>query len=476
MNNNEFDNLTRKFGKGVSRRDALKLLFLGALSAVFPLAGVEEVKAATQSTCSPRCPIPPPAFPDKPTDNIFDTSHTCLYVENIANNVGVASYFWRPDNCKYDLIPPGESTPPGEPLEYGGITPGSFDAQIPAFIPDFKNPKPSQWTAKSPRLQFSWIAITHSYKLEWDPCCIGSNECATAYKQWQDAIDRHEQRHADEYKKIANETNNNEICYRAIKSFKGTGDSQASAEQDLCKKIQAEIDRVRACMADVARKRDLIIDADPAYKIPHLDCTKCPPGQCNGSTYCAGQCCGPDQQCINGACQSIACPDCMIRNPNTGVCEPVDCGDPCLVCQNNSCQSKCDQCSTCSNGVCVSTCDECMHCENGICVRTCTDTEVCCGGQCIDPSQYNCCITTNNGSSPCLNGSVCCASGECCDPAFGQCCGGACVPYSAASCTNCFACSSPDQVCCTSGNGSVYGCCDANQICDPAHGCVAAPL
>jgi hypothetical protein len=205
------------------------------------------------------------------------------------------------------------------------------------------------------------------------------------------------------------------------------------------------------------------------------DCQMCDPttgtcvSTCSACQTCdtvSGTCvstCGVCQTCQAGTCVDLCGPGTHC-DPATGSCVSI-----CTACETydpatNTCVSTCLDCETCQNGTCVSvdcecqgiTCDECMHCENGLCVRTCTDTEVCCGDQCINPSEYTCCITRDNGTFPCLPGWHCCAGGECCPPNE-QCCGGQCVPYDRDHCANCFPCGA-NQVCCIGDQGQIYGC------------------
>lgn len=189
------------------------------------------------------------------------------------------------------------------------------------------------------------------------------------------------------------------------------------------------------------------------------------------SQHC-GRCdrvCGDCTHCENGDCVST-CADCQTCDAATNTCVStcsacqacqngtcVDTCGECMHCENGACVSTCSDCQTCQNGTCVDKCGECSHCENGVGVcMPCADTEMCCGGQCINPSQYNCCISSS-GSLPCPNGQLCCA-GACCQPGW-QCCGGQCVPYDRTHCANCFPCSE-GQVCCIGPQGQIYGCDD----------------
>ena len=492
MNHDQFDNLTREFGKGISRRNALKLLFWGTLGSIFLRYGVEEANAAPQLACPdlnswpdhhkkagclPQCPGIPPAFPPNPPENIVDGNVSCSEFRQIRRLGALLVPTWYDCNlCDYAPIYEDSTN---------GMHSKRFQGSIPSFTPNiYSSPKSGKVTAQSGPLKLSFSVDSAIYKFEWNPCCsTNRRECLDEYTRWQYELQHHEEGHALTNNAIVREVNNNSSpCYfpQDIRSYEGTGNTQVEAEDDLYRNIQKHIDTIRCCMWDQARERIVEVHGSktrpvPEYVVHTMNCEKCPPGTCDGSTYCLsrelddegqaiGQCCGPTEQCVNFTCQPRACQDCETRNPSTGLCEPVDCGDPCLECRNNSCQPKCGgagACQTCQNGTCIDNCVGCMHCENGLCVRTCTDNESCCGDQCYNGSQFRPCGPAGDGCYLCPSNTECCAGSQsCCDTTVSRCCGGQCVPYGNFNCGECRPCN-PGQVCCIGPQGQIYGCDDA---------------
>ncbi|MEW5852118.1 MAG: hypothetical protein AB2A00_25240 [Myxococcota bacterium] len=128
-------------------------------------------------------------------------------------------------------------------------------------------------------------------------------------------------------------------------------------------------------------------------------------GDCLGTR--AGTACGPDQRCVQGACESL-CPEGLVR-----------CGESCVDPLTNT--DHCGAWGACGNGSGSAgvACPEGVPCSGGLCVACgCPDGQVMCGGRCISPSsdEEHCgarddCTGVNAGMV-CLAGQQC-INGQC---------------------------------------------------------------
>jgi hypothetical protein len=466
MNDNQFDNLTREFGKVVSRRDALKLLGAGILSVLFgKYAGGQTRVLAADPVC--------------PADNIVTGTcqdlNDCLS-QGVIDDRGIQRGAARNCQDRKGRPIPCCKDEKGRGIPCVGWTNHYYDA------PKIGSPNPAEQNGKN--ICITWDVVSpfsvHSEKswFSWkpDPVACDCPKCKENNDAWSNFIKAHEQHHEDDTLGAVTR-GNDEWNNKHIGGFIKCGKDQSSLENALRGEITRKLNTAFAVILAEADRLGAEWDAEdtPRYKPP--PCAECAPR--SSPTDCCVPCSGPGilavsldptcgdpcqdvtcsgcTHCENGVCVSD-CAGCQACDSLTNTCIST-CGE-CMHCENGACVQTCTACEICDSttNTCVSHCDECMHCENGLCVRTCTDTEVCCGNQCINPSEFNCCITRDNGSLPCPNGSICCASGECCPPNM-QCCGGQCVDFSSAHCSNCFPCSG-DQVCCIGTAGQIYGCDD----------------
>ena len=508
MNDNQFDDLTRKLANGVSRREFLKTLALGVVSVVLPWSNVKVALAATsRGPCNQQPPYPP-----NPDSNRLGTDSSCSDF-NAHIRSGTAYFQWEQDPIDPTMCEYREHF---DPDAHGGINPHSFQVGAPY---KYKTRHQSKgWTAATTvPVEFSISLQQTIYKLTWAGGCTCSD-----YNRVQGVFETHERHHFQDNENILKLATNHEICSKELKSRNystrpGTFyNTEARAKDALdqvigvarkavetcikkhinrCKsnfhKCQCNAnDKVCTTSCDSCSGTELncntcsstnvlssatvfsfasaavLQDGDCPLCCDVTQCQACDPATttcvstCSACQTCqVGTCvdlCGPGTHCENGTCVSN-CTACEIYDPVATTCVST-CGE-CMHCENGACVRTCTACEVCdpATNTCISHCDECMHCENGLCVRTCTDAEVCCGDQCINPTEYGCC---GGGESryPCPVGMECCAGSQsCCDTTVSRCCGGQCVPYGNANCGECRPCA-PDQVCCIGPQGQIYGC------------------
>jgi hypothetical protein len=171
---------------------------------------------------------------------------------------------------------------------------------------------------------------------------------------------------------------------------------------DNCVTVQIPDDCETKCL-------EFILDCD--------DCDQCPPVIIRRCLCDALDECPNCEECIDGFCTPIECPD-QVCDPDTGDC--VDCvssGDcPCdQVCINNQCQCADPSQFINDKGCCVdclsnADCAECENCVGGTCVPV-----VCPDGIC-NPA--------NNTCVECLVGGDCSGDNECCINNRCACCPG----------------------------------------------------
>ena len=183
------------------------------------------------------------------------------------------------------------------------------------------------------------------------------------------------------------------------------------------------------------------------------ECMECNPN--NGACFPV-DCGDPCQACVDDACHPIACPDCKKCNPATGTCDPVVCDDPCMVCQNNTCQPMdCGYCNHCENGGCVQNCPECTECNPD--TGTCDPVD--CGDPCLVCEHNSCRVKDCGDCNHCENG-VCiegCADQD-------TCCGNQCVDTSSSS-QHCGACNRACGDCMHCENGLCVRTCSDTEVC-----------
>jgi hypothetical protein len=510
MNHNQFDDLTRKLANGVSRREFLKTLALGVVSVVLPWSNVKSAIVATsRGPCNQQPPYPP-----NPDSNKLGTDSSCSDF-NARLRRGTAYYQWEPDPfdptmCKYEEGFDSEA--------HGGITVANFSVGEFTFQYETKR-QAKGWTAGTTApVKFSVSMLQTIYKLTWAGGCTCSdynrvqgvietherhhfqdNEnilrlvtnheiCSKElkprnYSTRPGTFYRTEDLAIEALRQVI--TNAREAVLKCIKKHSDTcdknfhnctcdpNDKVCTTSCESCRGTELNCG---TCSSTNALSSATAFSFTSAVALQDGDCPLCcDVTQCETCDSTTGTCvstcsacqtcqggtcvdlCGPGTHCdpVTGSCVSI-CNACENYDPATNTCIST-CGE-CMHCENGACVQTCTACEVCDSATntCVSHCDGCMHCENGLCVRTCTDTEVCCGDQCINPSEFNCCITRDNGSLPCPNGYICCSGGDCCPPNM-QCCGGQCVSYDVAHCAHCFPCN-PGQVCCIGDEGQIYGC------------------
>jgi hypothetical protein len=452
MDNNRFDDLTRGIAQRVSRREALKL-FVAAIagigaSSMLKLDG-EELTIGTQTAAAQlSC-----------ADNNI-VSLPCDQYYNYLRDCGVMC---ADGERLYGTGDPAAEGPTGQ-----GCTTAPTIGYKYVRIPQIRVRRigRNRWVVPSTTVSWQWYwstppipAYVKFTPTDTSPCC--GDLCKEQFIKAEEQVKAHEQGHVDILNGLRQEYNNE------FKNGIDIGPVFGTSRENTLANFRQEVRLIQRAYKKEFFKR---ADIEPDIQAPIINCGVCKEAD-TSEVCCAGRCL-PESLC--STCMSIGCDgnDCCDPTTNTcvdkcpdcqtcqsGVCVPVNCGDPCLVCQNNSCQPKCDACSTCSNGVCIPKCGECSHCENGVC-SSCKATEHCCDGQCINLSEYKCCGSVN-ANFVCPSDRDCCGTSSCCNPKVEQCCGGVCVPYSASSCVNCHPCGT-GQVCCIGPEGQVYGCDDAN--------------
>jgi hypothetical protein len=231
-------------------------------------------------------------------------------------------------------------------------------------------------------------------------------------------------------------------------------------------------------------------DADCKGEVTGCQANRCLEGQCKVvgivGTCDDGNACTKDDQCLGGACGSLAKAPCEDNNPcTTDACDPkvgcshtpedkqaCDDGNPCTVadaCLQDKCKAGaervCDDKNVCTDDSCDKTVGCVFSPASGSCDdgNACTQGDACLGGECQPGSDVSCddgnpctqdscakatgCVHTAQ-EGPCTDGSLC-TEGDACQ-------GGVCMPGTATVCDDGKACTMDD--------------------CDPKVGCVAMAM
>ncbi len=420
MKAEQFDNLTRAFATGISRRHALKLI-IGAL--ILGSCGKFGTPTPTSLPSSGPTPTPPPPPPGTCTDPKMDSP-----VKNINTSVSnnqIPAQTCEEANQWARKHKPSDSTgkQPNDEDVYGGLTEAYFSSSA--------RYHPASYTSggmeclKTTRLAVQFSLTTTSYSLNWKPPAEYGASCIDAVNKWKDKIAEHEGVHVADAQKILNAGNRK---WKTPKTYRACADTTEQAKMLIDKMIKADLDAETKSMRDLWKRCGYYYHNSPTGKIPDITCSCCIPPTLSNQQYINGLslsqqdqvCCPPDQTPCGSLC-----------------CDPKKCER----CVNGSCQSMCGSCQSCVNSSCQSMCGSCQTCDNDQC-RNCNSSEVCCNGECCPGP---CCQSGEN--------LICCPSGtSCCPGSSGnvECCGSG----------------SPD--CCTTGEG-IAMCCPAG--CQYPYGC-----
>jgi hypothetical protein len=392
MDGQRFDELSRWFARGASRRSVLKGLFGGAAMA----AGIarSHLQSGDAFATSP-CPATESVQRNK-VNGSCDAVKAHIQSAGVWSRLGgqhpgssgwTDSKFETIPQIRFDLVPETDSS-------------GNVTCYRPA------NLKPV------------YKVTSKVFAIDWQPTEQLSTCCEQERQRWTQAVYTHECHHVADDHGVVERRNAGMANFVATdNAFQICGVRESSARNTLKALISTEVNQSFQAVLDESDQLLADFHNSPEGAAPNLDCRKCQTCQSaavgaasvpDASPLSQDMCCAFGLPCGNG-CDAVCCAE-------GESCVDGQCQCP-EICRADECCSDGGPCCRDSGGTAVGCCPANYNC--GTDLTCCCDArqgpfDVCCpaGGCCISTSHPVCC--SGNPNFCCPTGTVCCGQGLCC--------------------------------------------------------------
>lgn len=441
MDQHRFDEITRKIGRGVSRRALLKSLLglSGVTAAGAVLHDAEAARRGFSGPVFPTLPVPPTRTPRPNTRTGTNVS--------VSSSEGSVSFphVTRPGETTITPVSGSSAPIPGQfstdsATFYDVHTTAGFSGSAMVCLSYDANAYTNP--AQVRLLHFengSWVDITSS--------ASGSNPVCGNVSSFSPFVIVEPVPAECEYDYQCPSDSANcqmNFCDNGVCSYKQANPGMLCGS---CSECNASGQCVQTCSQD-----EICCDAGGGFS----QC--CTEAQCNtntgvccdpGSSTCGPTCCSDSQYCCHDACSDSPCCEADSDCPacyqcNDGFCDPL-----CDQYQQQCCpdldeHGRCiDSTQSCTGPICDT--DLCQELDNGVCTDVCpTHGWVCDGqGSCVPP-----CVPLDGA---CGDGDTCCGDNVCCNgvcSSLDSTCGGACCGDGQDCCSG-YYCVPKGATCCT---------------------------